>query len=617
MNPAWKNGAIVAGLAAVAAGASAYFLWTAYHSTGAFGFPLDDPWIHLQFARTLREFGSFSYFRNEMVTSGSTAPLYTLLLAAGFLLTDNEMVLSYVLGILSHVALALGIFSLSRRLFNNDPIPAIGAALLVALEPRLVHASVSGMETGLFAALLVAAYLAYEVRRPVWLGLALGCALWTRPEAILFAAVLAADHLVRGVQHKRTAALHGKRHRAGGKAEPAPGATLPAQLRTAGLIFAAMVAVYVGWNLTLSGSILPNTYAAKVKYYAGGSSGYFAEFTAFVSGGPRVALALLCALGVGGTLLDATRRRSQELLVPVMWTAVLTAAYGLTLPHLYQEGRYLMPVLPFLLLLCVQGVRMIVGWTGVQIPVLARDVWRKPLTAALLVGALLISDVGLSSQAGTYAALTQYIGQRQVRTARWIANNLPADAVVGTHDIGAIGYYSGRRVVDMVGLVSPGMIRHIGDFDGLGRFLASQGVTHLAVLRNWFEVSSQTPLFTTGEEVPEIMEVFAYVPHRTRFILQEVSHAELAAAGMLAAGRGAEAAALMERAAQVEPACARVRFLAGLAEASLGRGDRAASSFREALRLQPDHREAKFALEELQKSRGITRDSLTTREQRS
>ena len=251
-----------------------------------------------------------------------------------------------------------------------------------------------------------------------------------------------------------------------------------------------------------------------------------------------------------------------------MWTAVLTAAYGLTLPHLYQEGRYLMPVLPFLVLLCVKGVQMIARWAGGQIPVLAREVWRKPLTALLLVGVLLSSSFGFLSQADTFAALTQYIGQRQVRTARWIAQNLPADAVVGTHDIGAIGYYSGRRVVDMVGLVSPGMIRHIGDFDGLGRFLASQGVTHLAVLRNWFEVSSQTPLFTTGEEAPEIMEVFAYVPHRTRFILQEVSHAEMAAAGMLAAGRGAEAAALMERAAQVEPACARVRFLAGLAEAS-------------------------------------------------
>ncbi len=616
MTNAWKHGALLSGLAAVAAGASVYFLWIAYRANGAFGFPLDDPWIHLQFAKTLREFGSFSYFRNEMVTSGTTAPLYTMLLAAGFLLTDNEMVLSYVLGMVSHVALVLGIFSLSRRLFNGDPTTAFGAALLVALEPRLVHASVSGMETGLFAALLVAAYLAYEARRPVWLGLALGCALWTRPEGILFAAVLAADHVVRGVQHQRTAALHGKRRRAGGKAEPAAGRTLPAHLRTAGLIFAAMAAAYVGWNLLLSGSILPNTYAAKVKYYAGGPSGYVAEFTAFVSAGPRAAFALLCALGVAGTLIDATRRRSQELLVPVMWTAVLTAAYGVTLPHLYQEGRYLMPVLPFLVLLCVKGVQMIARWAGGQIPVLAREVWRKPLTALLLVGVLLSSSFGFLSQADTFAALTQYIGQRQVRTARWIAQNLPADAVVGTHDIGAIGYYSGRRVVDMVGLVSPGMIRHIGDFDGLGRFLASQGVTHLAVLRNWFEVSSQTPLFTTGEEAPEIMEVFAYVPHRTRFILQEVSHAEMAAAGMLAAGRAAEAAALMERAAQVEPACARVRFLAGLAEASLGRGDRAASSFREALRLQPDHREAKTALEELQRSRGITKDPLTTQEQR-
>src|SRR5512135_3561499 len=67
---------------------------------GAFGFPLDDPWIHLQFAKNLHDYGSFSYYRNEMATSGSTSPLYTLLLSAGFVFTSNEMILSYVLGIL-------------------------------------------------------------------------------------------------------------------------------------------------------------------------------------------------------------------------------------------------------------------------------------------------------------------------------------------------------------------------------------------------------------------------------------------------------------------------------------------------------------------------------------
>jgi Flp pilus assembly protein TadD len=90
----------------------------------------------------------------------------------------------------------------------------------------------------------------------------------------------------------------------------------------------------------------------------------------------------------------------------------------------------------------------------------------------------------------------------------------------------------------------------------------------------------------------------------------------MAAVGMLAAGRAADAAALMERAARVEPACARVRFLAGLAEASLGQRERATSSFREALRLQPDHREAMIALEKLEKLGEPMKDPLSTQEQR-
>ena len=65
--------------------------WNAYRVNGAAGFPLDDPWIHLQFAKNLHEYGSYSYYRNQTVTSGSTSPLYTLLLAAGFSLIFGLM----------------------------------------------------------------------------------------------------------------------------------------------------------------------------------------------------------------------------------------------------------------------------------------------------------------------------------------------------------------------------------------------------------------------------------------------------------------------------------------------------------------------------------------------
>jgi hypothetical protein len=54
-----------------------FFLFMAKSQNGFFCFPLDDSWIHLTFARNIVEFGSFSYYKNQLATSGSTPPLYT------------------------------------------------------------------------------------------------------------------------------------------------------------------------------------------------------------------------------------------------------------------------------------------------------------------------------------------------------------------------------------------------------------------------------------------------------------------------------------------------------------------------------------------------------------
>jgi hypothetical protein len=40
----------------------------------------------------------------------------------------------------------------------------------------------------------------------------------------------------------------------------------------------------------------------------------------------------------------------------------------------------------------------------------------------------------------------------------WLAHHTPADATVAMEPIGYVGYYSGRRVLDEVGLVSPQVI---------------------------------------------------------------------------------------------------------------------------------------------------------------
>jgi hypothetical protein len=45
-----------------------------------------------------------------------------------------------------------------------------------------------------------------------------------------------------------------------------------------------------------------------------------------------------------------------------------------------------------------------------------------------------------------------------VGLGRWLAENTPPDAVVGAENIGAIAFFSHRRILDMNGLVSPEII---------------------------------------------------------------------------------------------------------------------------------------------------------------
>jgi hypothetical protein len=566
---------ILSGMAAVVAGC--YFLNVAATSHGL-GFPLDDPWIHLQFARNLHDFGSFSYFKNQMVTSGSTSPLYTSLLAAGMFVSSQELQLSYVFGIAAFAALCF----LTCLIAGQDRpwYVFLMAGLLTALEPRLIYASVSGMETTLFAALLMATLLAYKSRRPVALGVLLGLTLWTRPEGILFAAVLWADllyekHVVHRVHSEGRKKLH-----------PKPQEMFSYRLSI--LIFAGFGIAYLVWNMILSGTPLPNTYAAKTLYYGRGPSDFPHELWGFIGTGHMMPFLLFVALGLVDVLLRVRKGHTSPELVPALFSCALIGAYWLKLPHLYQEGRYLMPILPFLVLIAMRGLENSAAWVGKRVAM------KRKSLPALLVGVVFVVQF-LSADdrmAKAYDESCAYISARQVATARWIETHLPPDAVLATHDIGALAFYGKRKIVDMVGLVSPDMIARIGSFGGLRQFLVEHHVTHLAVLRNWFEVANQTALFQTNESTPEVMEVFTFDPVRTKFISQDVTRAMMTAQELLWTGRAELALPYLDWAVRTEGTSSRAHYLFAAALDATGRKAQAEAEVQTALRLQPDYQQA-------------------------
>jgi hypothetical protein len=116
------------------------------------GFPLDDAWIHQTYARNLARTGSWEYVPGQ-VSAGSTAPLWTLLLAVGYLAGLPYLFWSYLLGWGCLVWLGWAgmdlwqLFWPSRRQHGW-----LAGAVLVFTWP-MIWAAASGMETVLFGAL--------------------------------------------------------------------------------------------------------------------------------------------------------------------------------------------------------------------------------------------------------------------------------------------------------------------------------------------------------------------------------------------------------------------------------------------------------------------------------
>ena len=133
-----------------------YFLRTELAWTGGrLGVPLDDAWIHYQFARNLSSGQGFGFNPGEP-TPGSTAPLWTLLLAGVGLFTEDFLLPSLVLSTLFLLA-TVGFTYLLAWDVTGRTWAALLAALATLLSGRLLWAGLAGMETTAFAACTVAA----------------------------------------------------------------------------------------------------------------------------------------------------------------------------------------------------------------------------------------------------------------------------------------------------------------------------------------------------------------------------------------------------------------------------------------------------------------------------
>lgn len=447
------------------------YLWLSERTYGL-GFPLDDAWIHQTYARNLAQLGEWAFVPGTP-SAGSTGPLWSTALAPSYWLGIEARVWTYALGL---ALLAGTAWVCSRWIALRQPEPRswpLAAAGLVLFEWHLVWAAVSGMETLAlaFMSVLVLCLLEEVDIRPIALGLLIGAAVWLRPDALL----LTAPALLAGAWAKAHARV---------------------RLRHAGELLAGCAVLllpYLAFNRGLSGEWWPTTFFAKQAEYAVLRQAPFVSRVMEQLALPLVGAGALLAMGaaVGAWKAAASRRWSR--LVPLAWVVAHLGAYAWRLPVIYQHGRYAIPVLPVLIVLGIDGWAEVVDLRSSRsLPRVLSRVWAGALAV--------VAAVFWIRGARAYAAEVAFIETEMVTAARWVAENTPEDALVAAHDIGALGYFADRRLVDLAGLISPEVIPILRDEAALRSYLNAQGAAYLVTFPGWYPslTAGASPLFATS-----------------------------------------------------------------------------------------------------------------------
>jgi hypothetical protein len=98
------------------------------------------------------------------------------------------------------------------------------------------------------------------------------------------------------------------------------------------------------------------------------------------------------------------------------------------------------------------------------------------------------------------------------------------EAVIATHDIGAVGYFSNRRILDTTGLVTPAVLTYLQPKrpadEGVARFLRVAKPDYLVLIPSWYpaliaKIGAVQPVFEIDVANNTVVAGDRFVAYRT------------------------------------------------------------------------------------------------------
>jgi hypothetical protein len=436
---------------------------------------VDDAYITFRYARNIVNGIGFVYNPAERVM-GTTTPLYTLLMAGlSFLLrTSNYPPMAIWINALTDGATCALLVSLGQAISGHRRV-GIAAGLLYTIAPFSVTFAIGGMETSVFVLLLCLTALLYLRGATFWPFTA-ALALLTRPDALIFVGPIGLHYLFRYFRSlsNRSYSLR----------------IMNYELIKSATLFFAPLLPWVLFATFYFGSPIPHSIAAKtaayrlspeegfIRLWQHYSTPFFEDVTIqksplnaikipvgetgipFGNFWPLPGIILYLSLSIIGLL---TSRRHDSCTLPItLYPFLYFVTFAIANPLIFRW--YLTPPLPLYFILILTGLTHIIDSIVQRIlRFIPSPTHPYAQTVFILTCAffflltirawVLIPDHGPARPAPDMAWFQ--LEELYTQVSRQLAPEVTPDTVIAAGDIGAIGYFSGARILDTLGLVSP------------------------------------------------------------------------------------------------------------------------------------------------------------------
>jgi hypothetical protein len=403
--------------------------------------PLDDTYIHFQYARQLAA-GQYAVYNPGLPpTSGATSFLYPFVLAPGIGLGFSDLWLglwALIVGAIAHALAAFWLYRILDALGSPSGFSGALALIYAACGLPQWHAF-SGMETALITAAVLGTLDALIRRRRGRALIAAALCALLRPEAAVIAGGTTLLLLSRDW-------LDGQRRPQRLLLDLLPIFAIGVQPLINGLVTGTFVA---------SGSSAKSVFGMVPLDLGAAIARVVAQFVRMAvelfatsnSIGMAVFSALLIAAPIGWITLAARRStRGVGLTVALWWLGGLLLIATLDTAF-WHFKRYQIPFFALTVVLAGVGVSRL----ALHLPRLRTAA--RALYLIALAGAALVSAVEFVRD---HALNVGYVYAQPYQMARFLADQTDPAVVVAVHDVGMMRYIGGRTTFDLVGLTTPG-----------------------------------------------------------------------------------------------------------------------------------------------------------------